>query len=457
MIFIIIVKIYSALIKDKILNYDNSKKNKFINEDELYLYLIFYKKCVLFYFDLNKLEYIDILNFKKSLINNIQNNMYTENLNEKIDDNCIHINKIYSESERELFKKIFKGYFYNFSLLSSVFADNNSFENNKEMKEINSDNDIIIKKLYKIYQDECFFFDFICERFILILLYKNNNNEYNDIFELDPLIILECIFSFLKYENNNFNYINEFSIKMINKIIDIYFQFFDNDMKIINNLEITKIIYQKFFDFINTNQKLPISNLYLLEILITKFDKSINKLYLKNFLRCITIITYSYPEMNDINNIEDRLMKFINTILNKLLVNDNNYYNLNLNNNNNIEDSSESNEAIEIVEENEIAENKDNKTLDNFYDFFDFVRLWFDEINTNINSKNYNCRKINKYMIDKFLIIFPQLKKIIAILFQIDYDKLNIQQFYEFFMITKNFKNPTQILSKIQKRPNESF
>ena len=439
----------SALIKDKILNYDNSKKNKFINEDELYLYLIFYKKCVLFYFDLNKLEYIDILNFKKSLINNIQNNMYTENLNEKIDDNCIHINKIYSESERELFKKIFKGYFYNFSLLSSVFADNNSFENNKEMKEINSDNDIIIKKLYKIYQDECFFFDFICERFILILLYKNNNNEYNDIFELDPLIILECIFSFLKYENNNFNYINEFSIKMINKIIDIYFQFFDNDMKIINNLEITKIIYQKFFDFININQKLPISNLYLLEILITKFDKSINKLYLKNFLRCITIITYSYPEMNDINNIEDRLMKFINTILNKLLVNDNNYYNLNLNNNNNIEDSSESNEAIEIVEENEIDENKNNKTFDNFYDFFDFIRLWFDEINTNINSKNYNFRKINKYMIDKFLIIFPQLKKIIAILFQIDYDKLNIQQFYEFFMITKNFKNPSQILSKI--------
>ena len=151
-----------ALLKDKIINYDSNQKNKFLNDDEICLYIRLYKHCLLFYYDSYKIEYNDIIELKKIIINNIQNNNYIKNTQYSKDNNennkLFQINKLYSESERALFIKIFKGYFYNYSLLDSIFADDNSSENIINNKGTSTDNNFILNKLYRAYKEECFFF-----------------------------------------------------------------------------------------------------------------------------------------------------------------------------------------------------------------------------------------------------------------------------------------------------------
>ena len=432
------------LIKEKLIK-NEIQKGKFINEDELSLYLKFYKKCILFYFKSYKINYEDILDLKSSIINNNINNVGKFLQNENI-NKYFEINKIYQNSKKEFFKKIFQGYIYNFALLFSIFnSENNYFENNKKgPKGNNFENNIIMNKLHELYKEEFLFFDFICNHFILIILYQNYFNKINDIFDLDPFIIIESAFSFLKNEENNSNYIKKFIILMINKIFDCYFNFFDNNIQIIKKLEETNIFYLIIFDLIYSNKIGAISSISLLEILINKFNKYINIKYINHFIRCITIITYSYPEINDINRIEEKLIKIIDKIFNQFLHNDINFYTLNYN-----DFEAYNIEKLELIDINVVGKNTNLEAIFNFYSLFYFLRISFDEINTNLNSRNNNCIKISKYILDKIIYIFPQLKKILIILFQIDYNRLNIKQFFNIFQMTKNFKNPSQIISNI--------
>ena len=383
----------SQFIKENIMKND-VKNLKLI--DEINLYLKFYRKCILFYFQKYNINYSDILELKKNIINNI-NNKQIENL---LNDNnkSKEINDIYLNSEKSFFKKIFQGYFYNFSLLNSIFfGEKNNLDFTKDIKGIKFDNNININKFYNLYKEEYPFFDFICNNFILMILYKKYYNKNGALFSFDPFIIIDCIFSFLKFVNNDLNCSQEFSIAMIDKIIDNYLNFFDNDAHIINNLEMTNVLYLKIFNFLNNNKIGPIVRISLLEILISKFNKYNNGKYLYHFFKCITFISYSYQESNNINNIEEKFTKLIDIIIKQFINNDINYYNIN---NNDLEKLDINNEAT-----------SEKETLYNFYLLYDFLRICFDEMNNNLISSNNNTRKITKYIINKIIIYIPQLKK----------------------------------------------
>ena len=421
----------SQFIKENIMKND-VKNLKLI--DEINLYLKFYRKCILFYFQKYNINYSDILELKKNIINNI-NNKQIENL---LNDNnkSKEINDIYLNSEKSFFKKIFQGYFYNFSLLNSIFfGEKNNLDFTKDIKGIKFDNNININKFYNLYKEEYPFFDFICNNFILMILYKKYYHENGALFSFDPFIIIDCIFSFLKFVNNDLNCSQEFSIAMIDKIIDNYLNFFDNDAHIINNLEMTNVLYLKIFNFLNNNKIGPIVRISLLEILISKFNKYNNRKYLYHFFKCITFISYSYQESNNINNIEEKFTKLIDIIIKQFINNDINYYNIN---NNDLEKLDINNEAT-----------SEKETLYNFYLLYDFLRICFDEMNNNLISSNNNTRKIAKYIINKIIIYIPQLKKIQSVLFQLDYDKINLKQFLDIFKTTKISMNPSNIILNI--------
>jgi len=421
----------SQYIKENIMK--NDKKNiKLI--DEINIYLKFYKKCILFYFQKNTINYSKILELKKNIINNI-NNKQIENI---IKDNnkLIEINDIYLNSEKSLFKKIFQGYFYNFSLLNSIFyGEKNNLDFMKDIKGNKIDNNNSINRFYNLFKEEYPFFDFICNNFVLMVLYRKYYNKNGTLFSFNPFIIIDCIFSFLKFENNNLNFLQEFSIFMINKIFDNYINFFDNDSHIINNLEITNVLYLKFFNFLNNNKIGPIASISLLELLITKFNKYNNRKYLSHFLKCITFISYSYQESNNINNIEEKFTKLIDIIIKQFINNDINYYNLN------------NNDLEQLDINNEKSSKKE--TLYNFYLLYDFLRNCFDEVNSNLISSNINTRKITKLIINKIINVIPQLKKILPVLFQLDYDKINSKQFLDIFKMTKAPMNPSNIILNV--------
>mgnify|MGYP002623562304 CR=1 FL=1 len=421
----------SQLIKEKIMKND-IKNLKLI--DEINLYLKFYKKCLLFYFQKYTIDYSDILELKKNIVNNINNKQIKNILNDN--NNSIENNNIYLNSEVSFFKKIFQGYFYNFSLFNSIFSgEKNNIDFMKDIKGSKLDNNNNINKFYNLYKEETPFFDFICNNLILMILYKKYYNKNGTLFSFNPFIIIDCIFSFLKFEGSDLNCSQDFSLVMLSKIFDIYINFFDNDAHIINNLEITNVLYLKIFNFLNNNKIRPIVSISLLEMLITKFNKYNNRKYLYHFFKCLTFITYSYHESNNINNIEEKFTKLIDIIINQFINYDINYYNLN-----NIDL-----DQLDINNE----KSTEKETLCNFYLLYDFLRICFNEMNNNLISSNYNTRKITKYIINKIIYFIPQLKKIISALFQLDYDKINLKQFLDIFKTTKVSMNPSKIIFNI--------
>ena len=254
------------------------------------------------------------------------------------------------------------------------------------------------------------------------------------VFEIDPIMVIDEIIQFLISPNptiikNTNIHLTEYSLKIINNIIDSINKFFDYDNQIIKNLEIVEIIYMKFINccYINESQKKD-SGLMLLKILLQKFDKIINYKYLKYFFKCISSVTSNYLNIVKIQfkKGSNNLVEIVDYLIKMFALNDENYYKLNeeyLKDDKNINDDMLSDKEKEVI----INAKK------NFIMFFDFIKYCFDEIVEKIDSSNNYTRSLGIYLINGVIGNFPQLKKIIPILFQIDISNINIFDFYQYF------------------------
>ena len=373
-----------------------------------------YKICLSAFFK-RKVDYDYIIEVKKNIIKGINFNEEIFNSNnsfKKMNDknSRIKINTIYRKKEVNLIEKIISGLIF----INSYFI----FPNNQ--KEQNTSGNNIMK--------------FISDYFLLILLSKEKNNKNMLLSEIDPIIIIDGIIKFFFNKNffilrNTNLQLSEYAIIIINNIIDSINNFFDNDNKIIKNLEIVEIIYMKFINCCYTNESQKIdSGLILLKILLEKFDKSINFKYLKYFFKCITNILSNYSNIVKIQfkSGSNILVEIIDKLIDMFVIKDENYYKLNIEyliDDNNIKKKNLPNEEKEII----------INAKNNFIMLYDFIKYSFDSIIEKIDSSNNYTRSFGLYLFKKIIGNFPQLEKIIPILFQIDISKIAIAQFYKYF------------------------
>jgi hypothetical protein len=170
------------------------------------------------------------------------------------------------------------------------------------------------------------FVKLICDYFTLVMIVKDSNNKFIQIFEIDPTIILDIICEFLfsnnptVFKNNNQTCIS-IAMKLINIIIDTIETIFDKNYDYIKNLEIVEIIFMKFLNACYNNEwSKKGGGLVTLLILIKRFSKDIIFTYLQQIIRAVFLVTNNYSSTVKIKY-EGDCEQIITSLITKFILN----------------------------------------------------------------------------------------------------------------------------------------
>jgi hypothetical protein len=316
---------------------------------------------------------------------------------QKFKDENIKLNIIYRKAEHFLVEKLLRGLF----LCCTIT------EIEEEIKD---------------------FVKFICDYFVLIMVCKDKNNKFIDVFEIDPTIILDIICEFLfsnnptVFKNNNQTCIS-IAMKLINFIIDTIENIFDKNYEVIENLEVVEILFMKLLNACYNNEwSKKGGGIVTLLILIKRFSKKIVFKYLQQIIRAVFLVTNNYSSTVKIKY-EGDCEQVLTELIGLFLYDDGKILN------------KEKSEKCEEKLQN--FNNPDNSCLD-LYMMYSAMKYFQEEILNNLHSMSEYSRTTatNAY---KKIMKNKKLKKMPSLFLMID--KINFEEFLKFYSTLKDSEN----------------